>query len=214
MKRTSTLSVRAEKSIFRSNLGGTISKYRNKQIIYSQGETADTLFYIREGLVMLTTRSKGRRLAVIDVLGAGDFFGQSCLTGVPLRVCTGTAIGSCSIFTIKRKEMIRVLRGDRIASTFFVSYLLSVIKKYQEHLVDLLGNSTEQRLARVLSQLAQLSKEGGRIPKISQGLLANMVGTTRSRINMIMNRFRKRGFVAYNGGIKVHSSLRTKYSFR
>jgi CRP/FNR family transcriptional regulator, cyclic AMP receptor protein len=203
--------VRAEEFILKNVVSGAISQCRNKQIIYYQGETANTLFYIREGLVVLTTRSKGRRLAVIAVLGAGDFFGQSCLEGIRLRICTATALGSCSIVAIKKKEMIRILRRDRIASTSFVFYLLSVIKKYQEHVVDLLGNPTEQRLARVLSLLAQLSRKGGRVPKISQGLLANMVGATRSRINLIMNRFRKRGFIAYNGGITVRSSLRAKY---
>jgi len=211
MRRTGTLSARAEQSIFKSVLDGAISQYRNQQIIYSQGKTANTLFYIREGDVMLTIRSKGRRPAVIAVLGAGDFFGQSCLGGVPLRICTATAIGSCSILTIKRKEMLRILRADRVTSNVFVSNMLSVIKKYQEHLVDLLVDSTEQRLARVLLQLAESSTKGGRIPKISQGVLANMVGTTRSRTNFLMNRFRKLGFVGYNGEIKVHNSLRTMY---
>jgi CRP-like cAMP-binding protein len=192
-------------------LGGTSSKFEDKKIIYSQDNVADTLFYIRKGEVMLTIQSKGRRPAVIAVLGAGDFFGQSCLADVPLRICTATAIGSCSILTIKKKEMIRILRGDRATSHFFVSYLLSVIRKYQEHLVDLLVNSTEERLAHVLLQLAQLSTKGGRIPKISQGVLANMVGTTRSRANFILNRFKKRGFVGYNGEMKVYNSLRAMY---
>ena len=160
---------------------------------------------------MLTIQSKGRRPAVIAVLGAGDFFGQSCLADFPLRICTATAIGSCSILTIKKQQMIRILRGDRATSHLFVSYLLSVISKYQEHLVDLLVNSTEERLAHVLLQLAQLSTKGGRIPKISQGVLANMVGTTRSRTNHILNRFKKRGLVGYNGGIKVRNSLRTTF---
>ncbi|MGH9690225.1 MAG: Crp/Fnr family transcriptional regulator [Candidatus Acidiferrales bacterium] len=209
MKSATTLSARAEQPILKSVLGGAISRYWNKQIIYSQGKRANTLFYIREGDVMLTVRSKGRRPAIITVLGAGDFLGQSCLAGVPVRICTATAIGSCSIVTIKKKEMIRVLREDVAASNLFMSYLLSIIKKYQEHLADLLVNSTEQRLARVLLQLARLSNKGGRIPKISQGVLANMVGTTRGRINFLMNRFRKRGFVGYNGEIIVHRSLRT-----
>jgi CRP/FNR family transcriptional regulator, cyclic AMP receptor protein len=211
MRSASTLSARTEKAVLKSAFGGTVSRYQNKQIIYSQGKTANTLFYIREGDVMLTIRTKGRRPAVFTVLGAGDFFGQSCLAGVPLRICTATAIGSCSIVAIHKKQMIRILRGDRITANVFASYLLSVIKRYQEHLVDLLVNSTERRLARVLLQLARLSRKGGRIPKISQGVLANMVGTTRSRTNFLMNRFRKRGFIGYNGGIKVHSSLRTVY---
>jgi CRP-like cAMP-binding protein len=211
MRSTSALSARAEQSLFKSLLGGTISQYRNKQIIYSQGKAAQTLFFIREGDVMLTVQSKGGRPAVVTVLGAGDFFGQSCLAGVPHRICTATAIGPCSILIIKKKEMIRALRGDRVTSNCFVSYLLSVIKKYQEHLADLLVNSGEQRLARVLLQLAKTSSKGGRIPRISQRVLANMVGTTRSRTNVLMNRFRKRGFVGYNGEITVHSSLLTQY---
>jgi CRP-like cAMP-binding protein len=147
MTRNSTLSGPAERSIFESALGGTISKYRNKQMIYSQGKTANTLFYIREGDVMLTTRSKNRRPTVITVLSAGEFFGQSCLGGTPRRICTATAIGPCSILTIKKVEMIRILRGDHLSSNVFASYLLSVIKKYQEQLVYLLVNSAEQRLA-------------------------------------------------------------------
>jgi CRP/FNR family cyclic AMP-dependent transcriptional regulator len=211
MRITNTLSARAEQSVFKRVLDGATSQYRNKQIIYSQGKTANTLFYIRAGDVMLTIRSKGRRPAVITVLGAGDFFGQSCLARVPVRICTATAIGSCSILAIEKKEMIRILRGDRVTSNAFASYLLSAIKKYQEHLVDLLVNPAEQRLARVLLQLAQLSPKGERIPKISQEVLANMVGTTRSRINFYINRFRKRGFIRDNDGIKVHRSLRTTY---
>jgi CRP/FNR family cyclic AMP-dependent transcriptional regulator len=211
MSSISTLSAHAGRSLFKRLLGGTISQYRNKQIIYSQGKAANSLFYIREGGVMLTVRSKGRRPAVIALLGAGDFFGQSCLANVPLRICTATAIGSCSILALRKRDMIRILRGDLLSSHLFVSYLLSVIKKYQEHLVELLVNSTEQRLGSVLLQLARLSTKGGRIPKISQAVLANMVGATRSRTNFLMNRLRKRGFVGYNGEIKVHSSLRTRY---
>jgi CRP/FNR family cyclic AMP-dependent transcriptional regulator len=211
MRNTPTLPPRGGHFLFKSGLSGTISQYRNKQIIYSQGKAANTLFYIREGDVLLTIRSKDCRPAVITVLGAGDFFGQSCLAGVPLRMCTATAIGSSSILTIKKKEMIRILRRDSETSNSFVSYLLSVIKQYQENLVDLLVNSSEQRLAHVLLHLAQLGANGGRVPKISQQVLANMVGTTRSRTNVLMNRFRKRGFIDYNGEIKVHSSLRTIY---
>ena len=211
MRSTGMLSAPAEQSLFKSGLCGTISRYRNKQIIYSQGKTASTLFYIREGNVMLTIPSKGRRPASITVLGAGDFFGQSCLAGVPLRICTATAIGSSLILTIKKKEMILNFRGDSVTSNCFVSYLLSVIEKYQEHVADLLVSSAELRLARVLLQLDQLSTESGQIPRISQEDLANMVGTTRSRINFHMNQFRKQGFLDYKGEIKIHTSLRTMY---
>jgi CRP/FNR family cyclic AMP-dependent transcriptional regulator len=198
MKNTSSLSASAEESIFKTGLSGAISRYRDKQTIYSQGDTAESLFYIRKGDVILAIRSNGHRPAVITVLGAGDFFGQSCLAGVPLRICTATAIGSCSILTIEKEEMIRILRGDGVSSNVFVSYLLSVIKKYQEHLADVLVNSAERRLARVLLRLAKLSPKGGSIPTISQGILADMVGTTRSRVNFYLNLFRKQGFIAYN----------------
>jgi CRP/FNR family cyclic AMP-dependent transcriptional regulator len=210
MKSTSSLSASAEESVFKSGLSGAMSRYRDKQIIYSQGETATTLFCIRKGDVMLSVRSKGRRQAVITVLGAGDFFGQSCLAGVPLRMSTATAIGSSSILTIEKEEMIRILREDGVSSNVFVSYLLSVIKEYQEHLADLLVNSAELRLARVLLRLAKLSPKGEGIPKISHRVLADMVGTTRARTSALMNRFRRQGLIAYNGGIKVHSSLRTR----
>ena len=212
MRRTSVLAAPTEKATFESGLGGAISQYRNKQIIYSQGKSAETLFYIREGIVLLTIRSKMPRPAGITVLGAGDFFGQSCLVGVPVRICTATAIGSCSILTIRKEDMIRILREDAVTSSVFAAYLLSVITKHQERLVDLLVHTTEQRLARVLLELVRVSMKDGRIPKVSQSALANTVGTSRSRINLFMNRFKKRGFVGYNGGgIKVHRSLRTAY---
>jgi len=211
MRSTNTLSARAEKSIYKNGLGGRISQYRHKQIIYSQGGTANTIFCVREGGVLLTVRLKGRRTAAIAVVGAGDFFGHSCLAGGPLRRCTATAIGSCSILIIERKEMIRTLRSDPVTSQMFVSYLLSVITKHQEHLVDLLVNSTEQRLAHVLVELGQLSTNGGRIPKISQEVLANMVGTTRGRVNLYISRFRRRGFITCKEGITVRGSLRAAY---
>jgi CRP-like cAMP-binding protein len=208
MGRNGALSGLTDQSIFESAFGGTISGYRNKQKIYSQGKTANTLFYIREGNVMLTTQSKGCRPAVITVLSANDFFGQSCLGGTPRRMCTATAIGSCSVLTIEKEEMIRILREDHLSSNVFVSYLLSVIKKYQGQMVDLLVNSVEKRLAHVLWYLAQLSPKGEPIPKISQSDLANMIGSTRSRTNLFMNQFKRQGFIEDNGRIKVHGSLR------
>jgi CRP/FNR family cyclic AMP-dependent transcriptional regulator len=212
MKRIRAHSTRAEFSAFKNALSGEISKFEDKQIIYSQDCPANTLFFIRKGQVMLTIQSKGRRPAVISALGAGDFFGQSCLADVPLRVCTATAIGSCSILAIEKREMNRILRGDGDTSQFFVSYLLSVIRNYQEQMVDLLVSSTEERLAHVLLQLARLCPKGARLPNINQSVLASMVGTTRSRTNYIMTRFRKRGFIGYNGEITVHESLRVMYS--
>lgn len=212
MVSASTLLARGERSVLQSVLGGKISHFRDGQIIHSQGKRANTLCYIREGAVMLTKQSKNQgRPAVVMVLGARDFFGQSCLADVPLRKCTATAIGSCSILNIKKKQMIRNLREDRVISNFFVDYLLSLLNRQQERLVDLLVNSAEQRLAGVLLELARLSTKNGRIPKISQRVLANMIGTTRSRTSSLMNRFKKRGLIGYNGGIKVYSSLRARF---
>ncbi len=213
MKSTSMLAAPTEKAIFENGFGSAISRYRNKQIIYSQGKSAETLFYIREGNVMLTIRSKKSRPAIVSVLGGGDFFGQSCLVRVPVRICTATAIGSCSILTIRKEEMIRLLREDAVTSSVFAAYLLSVITRYQERLVDLLVHTTEQRLARALLELAQVSPKDGRIPKVSQSALADMVGTSRSRVNLFMNRFRKQGFVGYNygGEITINKALRTVY---
>jgi CRP/FNR family transcriptional regulator, cyclic AMP receptor protein len=215
VRSASSLSSRAEQSIFKSGLSGTISQFQDKQTIYSQGKTADTLFYIREGHVMLTIRPKGRRPAAVAVLDAGDFFGQSCLAGVPYRLCTATAIGSSSILTIKKKDMVRTLRRDSRTSNCFLSYLLLVNRNYQEQVVDLLVNPAGERLAHVLLRLAQSSAKGGRITGITQTALANMAGTTRSRTNLHMNQFRKRGFIRYHGTkntvIQVHRSLRTGY---
>jgi len=215
MRSASALSARAKHSIFNSALGGTISQFQDKQIIYSQGKTAKTLFYIRKGGVLLTIHSKGRRPAVVAVLGAGDFFGQSCLAGVPYRICTASAVGPSSILTIKKKDMIRTLRDDRSTSNRFLSYLLFVIKKGQEQMVDLLVNPAGQRLARVLVRLARSNANNGRIPRITQLVLASMVGTTRGRVNFHMNQFKKRGFIRYSGGyngeIIVHRSLRSRY---
>ena len=215
MRRAGSLSSRAEQSNFKSVLGGTISQFKHKQTIYSQGETADTLFYIREGHVMLTVRPKRRRPAAVGVLDSGDFFGQSCLADVPDRLCTATAVGSSSILTIKKKDMVRILRGDSITSNCFLSYLLVANRKYQEQVIDLLVNPAGQRLARVLLRLAQSSAKGGRIDGITQTDLANMAGTTRTRTNFHMTQFRKRGFIRYHGTtktvIQVQPSLRTRY---
>src|SRR5580704_421716 len=167
MKRIRARSTRAEFSAFKNVLSGETSEFEDKQIIYSQDNVANTLFFIRKGDVMLTIQSKGRRPAVISVLGAGDFFGQSCLADVPLRICTATAIGSCSILAIEKDKMNRILRGDGGASHLFVSYLLSVIRKYQEQMVDLLVSSTDERLAHVLLQLDRLRPKGARIPNIN-----------------------------------------------
>ncbi len=192
-------------------MGGAFCQYRKKQIIYSQGTPADTLFYIQEGGVRLTTRSKFKPPVVTAILGAGDFFGESCLLGFPRRTSTAVALTSSSIQVIKKESIVRKLRQKNNVSNSFLFYLLSSMKKYRDHVAELLTLSAEQRLASVLLRLAQLDRRGSSIEgvtTISQQVLAEMVGTTRSRLNVFMNRFRKRGFINYRAQrIEVHESL-------
>jgi CRP-like cAMP-binding protein len=194
-----------------ASLGGTVSHYRRKQNIYSQGTPAYTLFYIQEGGVRLTSRTKHQASAVTAILGVGDFFGELCLAGYPLRVSTAVALTASSIRTIKKKKMLQMLRKKNKTSNALVAYLLSSVQKYKEHVADLLTSSAEQRLARVLLRLAHMDKKGPavvEIPVLSHQVLAEMVGTTRSRVNLFMNRFRKKGFIDYDGGLEVRRSLR------
>jgi len=192
-------------------LGGKVSRYRNKQNIYTQGTPAYTLFYIQAGGVRLTTRTKHQPSAVTAILGANDFFGELCLAGYPLRVSTAVALTASSIRVIQKGKMLDILRKKNKASNSLVAYLLSSIKKYQDHVADLLTSSAEQRLARVLLRLAHLDEKGpavAEIPILNHQVLAEMVGTTRPRINLFMNRFRKQGFIDYDGGLEVRQSLR------
>jgi CRP/FNR family transcriptional regulator, cyclic AMP receptor protein len=197
-----------------ASLGGKVSRYRDKQNIYKQGAPAYTLFYIQEGGVRLTTRTKHQSAAVTAILGVHDFFGELCLAGYPLRMSTAVALTASSIRTIQKKKMLEMLRKkNNKVSNSLVAYLLSSVKHYRDHVAELLTSSAEQRLARVLLRLAHLGKKGPavvEIPKINHQVLAEMVGTTRQRVNLFMNRFRKRGFIAYDGGSKleVRQSLR------
>jgi CRP-like cAMP-binding protein len=194
-----------------ASLGGKVSHYRRKQNIYAQGAPAYTLFYIQEGGVRLTTRTEHHASAVTAILGVHDFFGEICLAGYPLRTTTAVALTASSIRTIKKEKMLQMLRKKNKASNSLVAYLLSSVKKYQDHVADLLTSSTEQRLARVLLRLAHLDKRGpplAEIPLISHRVLGEMVGTTRSRVNLFMNQFRKLGYIDYDGGLEVHRSLR------
>ena len=194
-----------------ASLGGTVSRYRKKQNIYTQGAPAYTLFYIQEGGVRLTTRTKDRPSAVTAILGVHDFFGELCLAGYPLRTSTAVALTASSIRTIKKEKMLQMLRKKNKASNSLVAYLLSSVKNYQDHVAHLLTSSAEKRLARVLLRLAHLDKNGPpvvEIPILSHQVLAEMVGTTRPRVNLFMNRFRKRGFINYDGGLEVRQALR------
>ena len=193
------------------SLGGKVSRYRNKQNIYKQGAPAYTLFYIQEGGVRLSSKTKEQPSAITAILGAGDFFGELCLAGYPLRMSTAVALTASSIRTIQKQKMLQMLRKKNRASNALVAYLLSSIQKYRDHVSELLTSSAEQRLARVLLRLAHLNNGGPavvEIPIVSHQVLAEMVGTTRPRVNLFMNRFRKRGYINYDGGLEVHQSLR------
>jgi CRP/FNR family transcriptional regulator, cyclic AMP receptor protein len=184
--------------------------FPKKQGIFTQGESANAVFYIQTGKVKLTVVSKPGKEATIGILGEGDFFGEACLAGQPLRMLTATAMTDCSVLRIDKKAMMEALHREHELSDLFVAYLLARNVRYEEDLVDQLFNSSEKRLARILLLLAHFGKEGkpeSVVPKISQEMLAEMIGTTRSRVSFFMNRFRKLGFIHYNGGLQVHSSL-------
>jgi CRP/FNR family cyclic AMP-dependent transcriptional regulator len=194
-----------------ASLGGKVSQYRNKQNIYKQGTPAFTLFYIQAGGVRLTTRTKQQSSAVTAILGVHEFFGELCLAGYPLRMSTAVALTASSIRTIEKKKMLQMLRKKNKTSNALVAYLLSSVKSYRDHVANLLTSSAEQRLARVLLRLAHLENNGRaavEIPVLSHQVLSEMVGTTRSRINLFMNRFRKKGYIEYDGGLEVRQSLR------
>ena len=181
-----------------------------KQMVFSQGDSADSVFYIQKGKVKLSVVAKGGKEATIGILNEGEFFGEGCLTGQAFRMCSAAAMIDSTVMRIDKKSMIDVIHREHAFSDMFVAYLLARNIRYEEDLVDQLFNSSEKRLARVLLLLARFGKEGKpevAIPKISQETLAEMVGTTRGRVNFFMNRFRKLGFVRYNGGLEVHSSL-------
>ncbi|MCU1286732.1 MAG: transcriptional regulator, Crp/Fnr family [Acidobacteriales bacterium] len=194
-----------------AGLGKSILERPKNSTIFSQGDPADAVFYIQKGKVKIAVVSAQGKEATVAVLGVGDFVGEDCIaTTHPLRLLTATAQSDCVLLRIGKKEMIRVLSEDHAFSEVFVAFLLARNARSQEDLIDQLFNSSEKRLARVLLQLAQFGKEDQPeivIPKISQESLAEMVGTTRSRVSFFMNRFRKLGFIEYDGTIKVHSSL-------
>jgi CRP-like cAMP-binding protein len=190
--------------------GKTISKYRKDQVVFSQGEVADAVFYIQQGKVKLTVVSEQGKEAVIAILGLGQFFGEACLNGHPLRIATTRAVDDCVITRIEKATMIATIHSEPEFSELFMSYLLTRSSRIEEDLIDQLFNSSEKRLARLLLLLANFGKEGRPEPilgKFSQETLAEMIGTTRSRVSFFMNKFRKLGFIEYNGQIEVHNSL-------
>ena len=194
------------------NGGRKIEDFPRKKTIFAQGDASDAVFYIKKGKVRLTVVSEIGKEATIGILKEGDFFGEGCLAGQPLRLCSATAMTDCSVMKIQKKSMMEVLHREHAFSDMFVAYLLTRNIRYEEDLVDQLFNSSEKRLARVLLLLAHFGKDGKQetvIPKMSQETLAEMIGTTRSRVSFFMNRFRKLGFIEYDGGsgLQVHSSL-------
>ena len=181
-----------------------------KQTIYSQGQASDAVFYIQKGTIRLTVDSEDGKEATIALLNPGDFCGEGCLTGQPLRLGTAIAMTDCELMRIEKKAMILALHNEHKLSDMFTEYLLGRNLRYEADLVDQLFSSSEKKLARILLLLAKFGKEGvpeTAVAKISQETLAGMIGSTRSRVNFFMNKFRKLGFIRYNGELTVHSSL-------
>jgi CRP/FNR family cyclic AMP-dependent transcriptional regulator len=213
MRNNAALAFDPRAFLTRIETGKTTRDYQNKQAVFSQGDAADAVFFIRTGKVKLTVVSARGKEAVIGVLEPGSFFGEGCLAGQSLRMSTASAIQASVIVRVARSTMIRVLHREPEFAELFTAYLLSRNVRIEEDLVDQLFNSSEKRLARILLLLAHFGKESkpeSVIPKVSQETLAAMVGTTRSRVSHFMNRFRTMGFIDYDGGgLQVHSALLT-----
>jgi CRP-like cAMP-binding protein len=193
-----------------SGVARTVSQYAAGAVLFAQGEPAVSVFYIQQGGVRLSVVSKGGREAVVAMLGPGDFVGEGALAGQPVRLATATAVLATTALTVEKEEMLRVLHEQGALSDRFIAHLLSRNARVEADLVDQLFNRSEKRLARALLLLARYGREEEPhrvLPKISQEVLAQMVGTTRSRVNVFMNKFRKLGFIEYNGGLKVNHSL-------
>jgi CRP/FNR family cyclic AMP-dependent transcriptional regulator len=192
--------------------GKRTREYRNKQVVFSQGDPADAVFFLQSGKVKLTVVSSRGKEAVIGVLERGSFFGEGCLASQSIRMSTASTLQPSSILRVGKATMVRLLHREPEFAELFTAYLLSRNARIEEDLVDQLFNSSEKRLARILLLLAHFGKESRpetMIPKVSQETLAAMVGTTRARVSYFMNRFRKMGFIHYNGGLQVHSALLT-----
>ncbi|MGP0092984.1 MAG: Crp/Fnr family transcriptional regulator [Xanthobacteraceae bacterium] len=210
MSGTSELPFRLEAFLSKAGEGTTESPYEEDKVIFSQGEAADSIFYIRKGKVRLTVLSEQGKEAVVAILGPGDFLGEGCLAGQPRRMATAVAMTECSITRLDKAAMIRELHDAPEFSGKFMSHLLTRNIRVEADLVDQLFNSSEKRLARMLLILANFGKEGKPEPviaKINQEMLAEMIGTTRSRVSFFMNKFRRLGLIDYNGHLEVHSSL-------
>src|SRR6202051_4806959 len=210
MKRKGKLPFDPKRFLAKVGEGKTISKYRNDQVVFPQGEGADAVFYIQQGKVKLTVVSEQGKEAVVAILGPGQFFGEGCLNGHPLRIATTRAIDECVLTRLEKATMIATMHSEPEFSELFMAYLLTRNSRIEEDLIDQLFNSSEKRLARVLLLLANFGKDGTPEPivgKFSQETLAEMIGTTRSRVSFFMNKFRKLGYIKYNGKLEIHNSL-------
>ena len=190
--------------------GRTIARYEKGGTVFAQAEPADAVFYIQKGKVKIAVTSDQGKEAVVALLGVGDFFGEGCLIGQPLRLAAASAMTECTIMRVDKPTMVRVIHDEPSFAEKFISHLLARNTRVEEDLVDQLFNSSEKRLARILLLLANFGKEGRAepiAPKISQETLAEMVGTTRPRVSFFMNKFRSLGFIEYNGNLEVHPSL-------
>ena len=199
-----------ERFLSNSGAGKELLSFRKRQTIFAQGDPADAVFYIRDGQVRMRVVARNGKEATIAILEEGDYFGEACLMMQPLRICSASALSDCSLVRIAKETMLAALRQECDFSNIFLSYLLRRNLRYEEDLMDQLFNSSEKRLARILLLLSHFEEdrewESGTL-RISQETLAQMVGTTRSRVNMFMNRFKKLGFIEYKGGLHVHRSL-------
>jgi len=210
MESNQKLPVDSQALLAKANGGRTIFTYQTNQIVFSQGEPADYIFYIQGGKVKLTVLSEQGKEAIVAILGIGDFCGEGCLAGQPRRMATAAAMEESAIMRLEKAAMIRLLHDEPEFSERFMSHLLARNIRVEADLVDQLFNSSEKRLARLLLILAKFGKEDKPEPviaKISQETLAEMIGTTRSRVSFFMNRFRKMGLIDYNGHLEIHSSL-------
>jgi len=213
MKSRKKSSFNAQAFLDSAGLAKRVKTFQRRDVIFSQGDPAKNVLYIQHGGVKLSVVSEAGKEAVVAVLGPGDFFGESCLAGHPVRMSTATAITPSSLLLIEKNEMIRVLHEEHGFSDRFISHMLTRNIRVEEDLIDQLFNSSEKRLARALLLLARYGKQNQpaemHLPKVSQEMLAEMIGTTRPRVNFFMNKFRKLGFIDYNGGLRVNRSLLT-----
>jgi CRP/FNR family cyclic AMP-dependent transcriptional regulator len=203
-------SFNAQQFLDSAGVARRVAEFKKKETIFSQGDPCRSVFYIQKGGVRLSVVNESGKEAVVAVLGPGDFVGEGCLAGQPIRIGTATAVAPTTALVIEKSEMVRVLHAEHEFSDRFITFMLARNIRIEEDLVDQLFNSSEKRLARTLLLLARYGKEDKLqrvLPKVSQETLAEMVGTTRSRVNFFMNKFRKLGFIKYNGGLQIDNSL-------